>query len=135
MTDRRQTRSAVILGWLRSYTVPLILLLTLGHQFGAVAVTDTAPIAHAPPDGYQSVTDKTRLLWAENGLKGPFRVEVILDGGDYEHPVYKKEVSGVTVVLPRLDPGRIFRWRVIHVDSGVMSREHWFKTPDLHVNY
>lgn len=128
MIDRMLTTS-----W--RYGVPLLILVSLGWQMGRALIDDRRPIPAAPPNGYVQRDTKTRLVWAPNGLEGSFIAELIREGGDYRHPVATKKVKGTDVVLPLLDPGQVYRWRVRHEDTGMISQERWFRTPIDHVSF
>ena len=79
--------------------------------------------------------DRTRLVWSTNGLKGPFRAEVIPDGGDFARPTISRKGEKDQVVLPQLDPDTVYHWRVVHIASGVTSNVMTFRTAPYAVRY
>ena len=114
--------------WLLCYAVPLFLLGGLAWETAVTIVTDTAPVAMAPPEGYTAVKPNTTLVWHQNSLEGEFRVEVIEADGSYDRPEWTKTVNGSQVTIPWLDANKTWRWRVTHVSSGMTSNELSFRT-------
>ena len=126
---------AKIIKILHCYAVPCFLILTiLWHLFDSY-VSDIIPLPQSPYEGYVSYEPDVMLQWGKNGLQPPFLVQVVPNGGSFETPQFQKLVKSDMYILPKLDPGVKWHWRVFHPKSGAFSRVSSFSTAQPLVNY
>ena len=113
---------------LRKFAVPLFLMAYAGMKILGSLVFAPAPVPQVPPAGYEAVETRIRLAWSANGLPAPFRVQLITEDGDFGKPLVETRASHDAAMLPILEPGRNYRWRVIHEATGRSSPESHFRT-------
>lgn len=117
------------------YSIPVFMIGSFLFVLLRVLTTDKAPVGQAPTDNYLAAETRTRVVWEPNGLTGKFEIQVIPDEGSWDLPAVKEQHDGTHYLLPKLDPGVKYRWRVIHVDSGVVSNELTFRSAPNHILY
>ena len=114
-----------------SYGVPGLLLLVLVFQLSTAAAFGVAPGPTVPPDGYAASEDRVTLYWRRGSHEGAFTVQVA-EGMSFDKPVFSKKTSQTTLMLPRLEPGKEYCWRVLDEDG---ARHACFTTQATFVPY
>ena len=114
-----------------SYGVPGLLLLVLAFKLATAAAFGVAPGPAVPPDGYVASEDRVTLYWRRGSHEGAFTVQVAV-GTKFDAPVFIKKTTQTSLVLPRLEPGREYCWRVVE-EPG--ARRACFTTQPAFVPY
>jgi hypothetical protein len=121
--------------FLRCYAALIFLVATLGIQLIDGTIRGRAPVPQAPAAGHVAYEYSLPVAWAEDGLDPPFIVQVVEAGGSFETPNVELRADQRFTTLPPLEPGREWRWRVVHEATGTVSKESTFRTADYPVNY
>lgn len=114
-----------------SYGVPALLLLALAFKLVAATALGVEAGPTVPPDGYVASEDRVKLYWRRGSHMGDFTVQVAV-GTKFDTPVFKKKTTETSLVLPRLEPGREYCWRVVE-EPG--ARRACFTTQPMFVPY
>ncbi len=99
-------------------TGALVILVVCEILAGTIFGVDPAP--QIPPDGYVAHEERIRLSWRSGDHDGEFAVQVAVDG-DFEQLVLSKKTRKTSLVLPRLDRGKKYCWRVLDDADAVTS--------------
>ena len=116
-----------------SYGIPAALLLLLVVEILADTLGGVEPAPQIPPHGYVASENAVQLYWRKGDTPGKTTVEVAR-GADFENPVFSAESDKNKMLLPPLDPGVEYCWRVRAAgDSG--GRQACFTTAEAFVAY
>lgn len=129
------------LSWTRirsvvEYGLPLILLVVLLYKVIGGIVWGDIPRPQIPPNGYLAQETRVILHWSRGDHEGPFKLQVLADGDDFDDAKGNALIVDHTVTetmyrLPQLQPGKKYCWRVIE-DNGIVS---CFRTSDSLITY
>ncbi len=127
--------STRIFSFLRCYAISGLLVGFIIFKLVSGLVFDRAPVPEAPHAGYVCHGHRVFLQWRENGLEPPFAVQIIGEGETFKKPGIERTVKRNSIVIPNLKPGTHWRWRVVHKETGTVSRESYFSTVPNLVRY
>jgi hypothetical protein len=116
-----------------SYGVPALLFLAIAFETVSAAIFGVDPAPQIPPYGYVANENRVTLHWRKGDVQGELTVEVA-QGRDFDNPVFSARSKSEKLVLPRLDPGHEYCWRVRRADDdgGPYS---CFSTSEMTVTY
>jgi len=124
-----------ILAGLRRHAVPVLLMLSALLQMLGYLLFGDGLVAQIPPDGYIAQEERVRVSWSAGDHPAPFRVQLITEDGDFDDPLLDLEVRRSTTYLPLLEPGRTYRWRMLHRESGATSGVKRFSTAPHRIRF
>jgi len=103
-----------------NYGLPALLLLVLLVKLFGAALFGEPPRPQIPPHGYLAYEKQVTLYWSRGRHEGDFHVQVSADG-DFSQPVVERSVSGEKLILPPLEPGREYCWRVLDESDALVT--------------
>jgi hypothetical protein len=123
-----------LLRWIRAHprllaetAVLAVLLAVLVYKVGGSLLHGDAPLPQIPPNGYVAYENRIYLRWFPGDHEGPFQVQVFDIERGFDEAVFNRQLTKNNVVLPVLEPGRKYCWRVLdsydaHVSCFKTSR-------------
>jgi hypothetical protein len=111
-------RLTAVLSLLWRYGVLAFLLAWCAVAVVTYLVAGDRSVPLSPPDGYVAEEARVSLSWSEGEAPPEHEVEVAA-GRDFSNPVFSKSAKGTTIVLPRLEPGTEYCWRLASNPSKV----------------
>ncbi len=123
-----------IWGFLRNYTIPVVLLGVFVQTVVQTYITGIAPVPQQPPLGYVVEENQAKLQWHRGTTQGPWELQVTDDKDpEFTRKVFKlddkdktpvrkdpkdgwyvtRSVSGTTHMLSNLEPGKTYYWRLV----------------------
>lgn len=115
-----------------SYGVPALLFLAIAFEILSATIFGVDPAPQIPPYGYVANENRVTLYWRKGDVEGELTVEVA-QGQDFDNPVFSARSAAAKLVLPRLEPGEEYCWRIRNDDD--VSACSCFSTSEMTVTY
>jgi hypothetical protein len=116
-----------------SYGVPGLMVLTVAGKIIWATAFGVDPAPLIPPVGYVADENRVALHWRRGDVEGELTVEVA-KGDDFGNPVFSARSKDRKLVLPRLEPGQRYCWRV-RADGDAGGVVSCFETSNATVTY
>jgi hypothetical protein len=116
-----------------SYGIPGLMVLTVAGKILWATLFGVDPAPLVPPVGYVANENRVKLHWRRGDTAGELTVEVAR-GDDFGELVFSARSKATNLVLPRLEAGQRYCWRVRAAgdDGGAVS---CFETSRTTVTY